>query len=227
MMNNNNINSWQYAGNVKFPVQLKTSAAGKVFLSVVLDNGSSGMGAIMFDTVAEAFHVMAGQGNSVVLKGHISQRKDKSTGYYHNSLICNGFSVDGGASWHTEQSLKGQQTTQQNQGYQQQQQIPVQQQQQVRPPVQPSEAFQQPTQNEQVAHLQQCQQQFSQQQPQQVQQQPVQRPIEGFQDRQVQQGDQPSAQAVEAQSVLYSAPAQEQQQQPIHSEDTFDEEIVF
>ena len=214
-MNNNNTNSWIYTGQLKFENKLKTSAGGKVFLSVVLNNSNSGMGAIMFDTVAEAFNVMVGQGNTVSLRGYISQRKDKSTGYYHNSLICNGFSVDGGASWHTEQSLKGQQ-----------QQIPVQQQ-QVRPPVQQSEQFQPPQVNQQVEHLQQCQQQFSQQQPQQVQQQPVQRPIEGFQDRQVQQGSQPSAQAVEAQSVLYSAPAQEQQQQPIHSEDTFDEEIVF
>ena len=228
MTMNSNSNSWQYSGAVKFSPTLRTSAGGKIFLSVTVDDGNSGMSAIMFGVMAEAFNVMTGQGNAVNLQGYINQRKDNKTGYYQNSLICQAFSVDGGASWHTEQSLKGQQQAQnqpqqqsqpqnavflqEQQGrkppqfqQQQQQQIPmqVQQQQSVRPQAQKSEQFQQPVQNEQVQHLQQCQSQF--------QQQPAQQPIDGFQDRPGQQEAGISKQAVEAQQKLYGQDSQPQQ----------------
>ena len=243
-MNNNNSNGWKYTGNVKFSPTLRTSAGGKSFLSVTVDDGNSGMSAIMFGVMAEAFNVMTGQGNAVNLQGYINQRKDAKTGYYQNSLICQAFSVDGGASWHTEQSLKGQQQAQnqpqqqsqpQNAVYlqeqqgrkppefqqQQQQQIPMQQQ-QVRPQAQQSQQFQQPQVNQQVEHLQQCQSQF--------QQQPAQQPIEGFQDKPGQQEAGISKQAVEVQNSLYSAhPQQSAQQQnaAVQSEiDDFDSQPI-
>ena len=233
----NQQNQWIYGGVVKFTPQLRASAAGKNFLSVVLDNGSSGMGAVMFDGLAGAFSIQIDQGNSVVLKGYINQKKDQTTGHYHNSLICTGFSLDDGKSWQTEQGLKSQQqnavafhqgsnqSQQQNQGYQQaqnqgqQQQIPMQQQ-QVRPQAQKSEQFQQPVQNEQVQHLQQCQQQF--QQPQQPQNQAS--------------TQQPSPQEIAAQNTLYSSPVQDQlqgqtatQSQAVQGENLFgdDDDLIF
>ena len=243
-MNNNSgsSNSWQYVGQVKFSPTLRTLAGGKSFLSVTVDNGNSGMSGVMFGVLAEAFHVMTGQGNTVSLTGYINQRKDSNTGYYQNSLICQAFSVDGGSSWHTEQSLKGQQQAQYQpqqqplqqaiQGFQQPQQQPV------RTPAQQSQAFQEPAQNQQVAHLQQCQKQFQQQAPQQHQRQPMQSQPTQSRDEflstnqyrqqspqgQQQQGkmadllnnrtdpDSPvTPEAMEAQSQLYGAPAQEQQ----------------
>ena len=243
-MNNNSgsSNSWQYVGQVKFSPTLRTLAGGKSFLSVTVDNGNSGMSGVMFGVLAEAFHVMTGQGNTVSLTGYINQRKDSNTGYYQNSLICQAFSVDGGSSWHTEQSLKGQQQAQYQpqqqplqqaiQGFQQPQQQPV------RTPAQQSQAFQEPAQNQQVAHLQQCQKQFQQQPPQQHQRQPMQSQPTQSRDEflstnqyrqqspqgQQQQGkmadllnnrtdpDSPvTPEAVQAQNALYSAPAQEQQ----------------
>ena len=76
----NQQNQWLYGGVVKFTPQLRASAAGKNFLSVVLDNGSSGMGAVMFDSLAGAFSIQIDQGNSVVLKGTLIRKKIKLQG---------------------------------------------------------------------------------------------------------------------------------------------------
>lgn len=184
-MNNSNSNSWQYLGQVKFSVQLRPISDGKTMLPLILENGNTNIEFVCFSPLSDQLFNLQ-QGQTVSVNGYMKNRKCDNCGHYHVNLIAKSVSLDGGKTWLSDDQQQQQNQHQPgfNQPLQQQQQAQPQnavyvqgqqgrkppqfQQKQVRPPVQQSETFQQPVQNEQVAHLQQCQSQFQQQnQPQQ------------------------------------------------------------
>jgi DNA polymerase III alpha subunit len=210
-------NEFVFEGAVKWPPTLKTTANGNPLLPLTLEQDKASISMVLFQEVATALAAVVQQGSVVMVRGYQNQRKDSSSGYYHNSAVGNSYSLDSGQTWVSEQSLKQQYQTQQGQ-----------------------------QQNPQVAHLQQCQSQFQQQpaqshQPQQQQPTQAQPPIQTIQPQQpapkqaatqVQQtreqflntnqytGNQPpSAEAVKAQADLYAPPSTQQPQPHIVSND--------
>ena len=222
-------------GTVRYAPALKPISNGRNLLPLSIEDENGFIPVVVFSPLAETLAQQLGQGMQVSLSGRINAKKDPQSGYWYSSLIANKYSLDG-TNWVDESQCQQQQPLQQViQGFQQPQQQPV------RTPAQQSQAFQQPQVNQQVQHLQQCQSQFEQQAPQQHQRQPAQQQQQPKQSRdeflstnqyrqqpatgQQQQGkmadllnnrtdpDSPvTPEAMEAQSQLYSAPAQGQQQ---------------
>ena len=219
-------------GTVRFAPVLKPISNGRNLLPLSIEDENGFIPVVVFSPLAETLAQQLGQGMQVTLSGRINAKKDPQSGYWYSSLIANKYSMDG-TNWVDESQCQQQPLQQAIQGFQQPQQQPV------RPPVQQPQAFQEAAQNQQVAHLQQCQKQFQQQAPQQHQRQPMQSQPTQSRDEflstnqyrqqspqgQQQQGkmadllnnrtdpDSPvTPEAVQAQNALYSAPAQDKQQ---------------
>ena len=108
-------NTYTYQGALKFAVDLKTTATGKAFLPVTIEQDSSAISAAMFEEVAVSFSSMVQQGSQVMIRGYQNQRKDSKSGWWHNSAIVTAFSVDNGNTWVDQKSLRQQQFQQQGQ----------------------------------------------------------------------------------------------------------------
>lgn len=113
------VNEFTYDGNVKFNLQLRQSRAGKSYLYATFEGDSSSINVTFFGALAEALAAQATQGASVVVRGYQSSRKG-SDGYYNNQAIAREFSLNGGRSFVTEQTLNA---PQQRAGVQQVQQV--------------------------------------------------------------------------------------------------------
>ena len=112
-------NHFEYDGNVKFNLQLRQSRAGKSYLYATFEGDSSSINVTFFGVLAESLADQAAQGTSVVVRGYQSSRKG-SDGYYNNQAIAREFSLNGGRSFVTEQTLNA---PQQQAGVQQVQQV--------------------------------------------------------------------------------------------------------
>ena len=112
-------NHFEYDGNVKFNLQLRQSKAGKSYLYATFEGDSSSVNVTFFGVLAESLAAQAAQGTSVVVRGYQSSRKG-SDGYYNNQAIAREFSLNGGRSFVTEQTLNA---PQQQAGVQQVQQV--------------------------------------------------------------------------------------------------------
>ena len=168
------VNSFEYEGALKFPINLKTSASGKSFLPITLQNDKSAISTVLFEETAESLARIAQQGDTIRVRGYQNQRQDQQTNYWHNTCVSTAYSADGGKTWIDQKTLR----QQQHQFQQQEGQQPV---------------------NPQVEHLQQCQQQFQQQPPAPQQQAPMQQhqsqqtaPQQAPMQSQVQQAQAPS-----------------------------------
>ena len=117
------VNEFTYDGNVKFNLQLRQSKAGKSYLYATFEGDSSSVNITFFGVLAEALVDQATQGTSVVVRGYQSSRKG-ADGYYNNQSIAREFSLNGGRSFATEQTLNA---PQQQAGVQQVQQVLQQQ----------------------------------------------------------------------------------------------------
>ena len=124
------VNEFTYDGNVKFNLKLRQSRAGKSYLYATFEGDSSSVNVTFFGVLAESLAAQAAQGTSVVVRGYQSSRKG-SDGYYNNQAIAREFSLNGGQSFVTEQTLNA---PQQQAGVKQVQQVlqqPAEQQQPV------------------------------------------------------------------------------------------------
>ena len=113
------VNHFEYDGNVKFNLQLRQSRAGKSYLYATFEGDSSSINVTFFGVLAEALANQATQGTSVVVRGYQSSRKG-ADGYYSNQSIAREFSLNGGQSFVTEQTLNA---PQQQAGVKQVQQV--------------------------------------------------------------------------------------------------------
>ena len=125
------VNHFEYDGNVKFNLQLRQSKAGKSYLYATFEGDSSSINVTFFGALAEALAAQATQGTSVVVRGYQSSRKG-ADGYYNNQSIAREFSLNGGRSFATEQTLNA---PQQQAGVQQVQQVLQQQPEEQQQPV--------------------------------------------------------------------------------------------
>ena len=131
-------NEFMYMGNLAWAPQLKNTNSGTAFCPITLKQTNSSVNISAFGSLAQA---LAGQmqGQMVLVKGYLSSRKNQSSGYFENTLVCKELSFDNGQTWQRDQpnnaagfqqQAQQQQAQQQNQGAVQQQgtqQAPVQQ----------------------------------------------------------------------------------------------------
>ena len=102
------VNEFTYDGNVKFNLQLRQSKAGNSYLYATFEGDSSSVNITFFGVLAESLVVQATQGTSVVVRGYQTSRKG-ADGYYNNQAIAREFSLNGGQSFETEQTLHARQ----------------------------------------------------------------------------------------------------------------------
>ena len=127
---NNETNNFCFSGNVKFNPQRRISAAGNSFLPLTIEQSRASIPVMLFGVLADSLAGIAQQGTQIIVKGTMSQRKGND-GYYHANLVVNEYSLNGGQSFVTEQTLNA---PQQRAGVQQVQdalQKPAEQQQPV------------------------------------------------------------------------------------------------
>ena len=127
---NNETNNFCFSGNVKFNPQRRISAAGNSFLPLTIEQSRASVPVMLFGVLADSLAGIAQQGTQIIVKGTMSQRKGND-GYYHANLVVNEYSLNGGQSFETEQTLNA---PQQQAGVKQVQQVlqqPAEQQQPV------------------------------------------------------------------------------------------------
>ena len=122
--NSNNSNRWQYIGQIKLPVQLRSISNGKTMLPITLENGSTNINFVCFSPLSDQLSELQ-QGQTISVTGYMKNRKCEQCGHYHVNLIAKSVSLDNGHTWLSDDQQNHQQHPQQQplqqaiQGFQQ------------------------------------------------------------------------------------------------------------
>ena len=172
-------NEFMYMGNLAWAPQLKNTNSGTAFCPITLKQTNSSVNISAFGSLAQA---LAGQmqGQMVLVKGYLSSRKNQSSGYFENTLVCKELSFDNGQTWQRDQPNNAAGFQQQAQ-QQQAQQAPVQQNPAASYQQQQPKASSQPPSAQAMASQQQLYSPPAQEQQAPAQQQ-VPAPVQAFDD---------------------------------------------